>query len=364
MIKDTAQKQKAIRYCVAMGYVPHMEVVVRHTADVAETSADISDIDVFGLKAAGEFPTRRIVFDCKTQNKISAISRALWAAGLKQLVGADEAFVILNKAAPEGHRLAASDVGVRLFSEQLFDEHGKSSSTNYLEGITYLDDASAWEEIFAIGAKFKGLESLATYLTCDGPLERNAAVGFRSLLGKVKQAGGELDVGKPGHRALYGLLVAQAILFLSAMTRDFHAVFDPAISRERFEIALRNFVWGGRDGYELRQRLHLALANARGADDQGQFQLPNWDKLVELVRGLLDAPFLAGSGALAVKDLAFRELVPQRELAERRIAIEFAANNRARQYAMQINRYLGSLSRLLRDFADHYNTVLGSVPSS
>ncbi|MCL1618254.1 hypothetical protein [Ralstonia pseudosolanacearum] len=361
MIKDSQQKQKAARYCVASGYVPFPEVVVRYSGDISETSADITDIDVLGVKPAGEAQAKRIAFDCKTQNKISAISRALWAAGMKQLVRADEAFVILSRAAPDGHRLAANELGVRLFSEKLFDNFAKSASTDYLEGITYLDEPTVWEEFRALGTKYKGLEPLVSFLLSEGPLERDATAGFRTLLSRLKATEGEIDPAKPAHRMLYGVMVSQALLFLSEMVREFHTVFDPAMERAQFEVLLRNYIWGGKEGYALRQRLHAALVVNKGTDESAPFSLPGWDKLVELIRSMLDAPLLVGSAALPVKDLAFREVLSRRELADRRIQSEFKANNRARQFAIQANRYLGSLSRMLRECSDHYVNELGAA---
>ena len=94
MIKDINQKLKAVRYCVALGIVPHMEVVVRFSSEVSETPSNITDIDVLGIKPCNDSPSHRIIFDCKTLNKMSAINRALWAKGLVDLTHSDEAFVI------------------------------------------------------------------------------------------------------------------------------------------------------------------------------------------------------------------------------------------------------------------------------
>lgn len=360
MIKDSAQKQKAIRYCVAHGYVPYMEAVVRYSADTAETATDITDVDVLGLKPAAECATRRVLFDCKTQAKISAVSRALWAAGLLQMVRADEAFVILTKAAPEGHRLAAADVSVHLFSEQLFDQFAKASSNDYLEGITYLDDLDAWGTLLGLRSISQRLEPLVSFLTSEAPFEKDPASGFRSLLSRLKQAEGEFDASKPSHLMLYGLVISQAMVFLSGMTRSFGSIFEPTMPLPKFENSLKNYVWGGKEGYLLRQRLHIALQAGR-SDDTSPFQLPGWDLFVEIQRSMLDAPLLVGSAALPLKDMAFRQMCAPKELADKRIQIELTSNSRTRQFALQANRYIGSLSRLLKECADHYSKILSGA---
>ncbi|XVJ70458.1 MAG: hypothetical protein HEQ39_13020 [Rhizobacter sp.] len=357
MIKDSVQKQKAVRYCVAHGYVPFMECVVRFSGDTSDVISDITDVDVLGVRPAGEMPTRRLAFDCKTLAKTSGVNRALWAAGLLRLIAADEAFVILLKAAPQGHRLAASKVGVHLFSEKLFDQYAQASSTDYVDHITYLDNLSAWDALWDMRIKFPRVAILVDYLTREAAFEQNPAAGFRSLLSKLKQAEGEFDVSKPEHRMLYGIVVSQAITILAGIVREFNTLFDPEMNLVDFQKSLRNYIWGGREGYELRKRLQVAL-HADRPDDGQDFQLPGWDSFVELVRSLLDAPLLAGSSALPIKDLAFRELGKPSLLADVRIKRELTSNTRSRQFALLVNRYIGSLSRLLMDCSEHLKESL------
>ncbi len=364
MIKDTLQKQKAIRYCVAVGLVPCPEVVIRYAADVAETVSDISDIDVLGVKPAGEFAAKLVLFDCKTQARISAINRALWVAGLQRLVGADEAFVILNKASPEGHRLAANSIGIRLFSEKLFDNFGTSASIDYLAGASYLEDIRAWEELLSIREKHRGLAPLLLYLLNDAPVEKVSTEGFRTLLSKLKQTAGEFDVSKPTHRCLYALAVTQALIFLAGMTREFHNVFDPAMDKDTFSSSLRYYAWGGKEGYALREKLHKALQASKGQEDVASFDLPGWDRFVELMRTFMDAPLLVGAAALPLKDMGFRELCDARELADRRIAGEMGANARSRQFILLVNKYIASLSRMLQDSGTHLSSVVSGTVQS
>ncbi|MDH4466020.1 MAG: hypothetical protein QE290_18475 [Acidovorax sp.] len=360
MIKDSIQKQKAVRYCVAHGYVPFMECLIRYSADTSDKAADITDVDVLGVRPAAEMNARRLVFDCKTLAKTSAVGRALWAAGLLQLLKADEAFVILLKPAPEGHRLAARQINVHLFAEKLFDEHGRASSADYLDGITYLDNLEAWDALWALRLKYPRMSPLIEYLSSDAAFERDPAVGFRMLLARLKLAEGEFDVSKPEHRLLYGVVVSQAMVFLSSLVHEFNAVFDAGMKLEVFQASLRNYVWGGREGVELRKRLQVALQAGR-KEEIHEFQLPGWDMFVEVTRSLLDAPLLSGAAALPVKDLAFKEVALPSALADKRIKFELTGNARARQYALLVNRYVGSLSRLLKDCSDHLAGALAKA---
>lgn len=362
MIKDTAQKQKAIRFCVATGLVPYLEVVVRYIGEIAAVEADISDIDVLGIRPATLSPGQRLIFDCKTQNKVSPISRALWAAGLMKLVDAEEAYVILNKAAPEGHRLAANELGVRLTSESLFDQFGKLSSPNYSEGMTYLDSIEAWETLLQVGKTNPNLAGLVEFVIHAGPLETQAVAGFRSLLSRLRKAEGELDANKPAHRLLWGLVVCEALRLLSDASVEFQNVFDPAMGRDKFSALLRNFVWGGRDAYALRQKLHAQVRSAKNsAEESPQLELPGWDRFVELIRSFMDAPHLVSSGVLPAKEISFREVVAARDAADQRIKSDLESSSRARQYTLATNKYLASLSVHLRDAGERFGAVLTSV---
>jgi hypothetical protein len=362
MIKDTAQKQMAIRYCVATGIIPYLEVVVRYIAEVAAVEANISDVDVLGIRPAALTPQQKFIFDCKTQNKVSAVGRALWTAGLMKLIGADGAYVILNKAAHEGHRLAANELGVRLTSELLFDNFGKLASPSYAEGATYLDIVESWQSIFGLPKGNENLAPLVEFVLQVGPLERDAVAGFRSLLARLRRAEGEFDVAKPAHRTLWGLVVCEALRLLSSMAVEFNNVFDPAMDKDQFGSLLRNYVWGGRESYQLRQKLHAQVRNARHGEEASQLDLPGWDRFVELMRSFMDAPHLASSGVLAAKDVAFRELsASPRELADRRIKTELNSTTRARQFVMATSKYLGSLSVHLKESGNRFAEAMAGA---
>lgn len=361
MIKDTQQKLKAVRYCVALDIVPYLEVIVRFAGDTAKTPTDITDVDVLGIRPAGFLPGRRVFFDCKSGQKMSAINRALWASGLRSMIGADEGFVILAKSAPHGHRLAGNAIGVRVFSEKLFDVFAQAASKDYGLPSSYLEQIAPWDALSKIREHFPPLRDLVNFLCSQAPLEVSAVAGFRSLVSQLKRAEGELDPSKPQHRALFSLLVSQALVYLSAMARTYHNVFDPSDDSAEFEDSLRFFVWGGKEAYELRQRLNIAIKSVRGVETATPFDFPGWSNFVEMFRGFLDAPFALAATCLPIKDMAFRELSIIDEQIDARLAKRLQANNRVRQYAIATGNYLVSASRLPREFSDHLGQSLGAV---
>lgn len=354
MIKDTQQKIKAVRYCVALGIVPHLEVVVRYAADTSDSPADITDIDVLGMRPCTDAGIVRIIFDCKTLSKMSAINRALWAKGLMALTNSNEAFVILSKEAPEAHRLAGNSFDVRLFSERGFDSFAESAAKDYLVPNSYIENLQAWERLFSFTKNYPPLHDTIKYLGSTALLQINAAQGIRGLMSQMKQAAGEFDPSKDTHRAVFKLALSQFTMFICVMVRDFQNIFDPQADKMRFEKTLRYYIWGGRENYELRQRLNVALKAAKGVADSEPFEFPAWDRFVELFRAYLDAPLTIGAMCLPIKDMAFRELTDAKEDLERRLTARWKTNNRNRQFAIMASTYFIEAIKLPREFRDDF----------
>lgn len=358
MMKDTQQKIKAVRYCVALGLVPHMEVLVRFLEDTSNSPCDLTDIDVLGIMPGSEAPSRRVIFDCKTLNKMSPINRAFWAKGLMAITHSDNAFVILSKPAIEAHRLAGNSFGVKLFSEKLFDSFASAASADYLIPNSYLENIESWNKLAEIHKKFPALEELLMYLNSSALLQLNGAQGIRNLLGHMKLAAGELDPSKDLHRAVFKLALAQFSMFVNDMVCNFHNIFDPQTDKAQFERILRYYIWGGKENYELRQRLNVALKAARGVNEIEPFELPGWDRFVDFFRGCLDSPLSLSAICLPLKDLAFRELSLQIDDVDRRLSARLRANNRVRQFSLAAAIYFTEATKIPRVFCDAFSGEL------
>lgn len=361
MIKDTQQKLKAVRYCVALGYVPYLEVVVRYPGDTGNTPSDLTDIDVLGIRPGGAAPPLKIVFDCKSSSKLSGINRALWARGLMHFVGAAEGFVILGKPPLEAHRLAGNSFGVRVFSEQLFDSFASSASTDYRVRSSYIENIDAWNKLVELRQQYPALAELVVHLTSTAPLEHSGPQGLRSLMSRVRAAYGELDPAKIPQRVVYKLTLAQFVIFVGEVVREFHNIFDPSADKANFESVLRYFIWGGRENYDLRQRLNVLVKKTKGVDEPEPFEFPAWGKFVEYVRGCLDAPLAVGAAVLPLMDMAFRDCSTPTEEIDRRLAARLRANNRIRQFAISASAYLIEASRLPKEFHEAFVQELNAI---
>ena len=361
MIKDIAQKIKAIKYCVALGFVPHMEVVVRFSADTSDKPSDLTDIDVYGILPGSKSPTYRVLFDCKTLNKMSPINRAFWARGLATITQCDEAYVILKKPALESHRLAGNSFNVRLFSEELFDKHASTASIDYFIPNSYLEIEKCWSQIENGKKNFPPLSSYIEYLNSTALLQRNGSLGLRSLISQTRGVSGELDPSKELHRALYYFGLSQFSIYVNEMVRDFNNIFDPKSSKDQFEKTLRYYLWGGKENYEIRQRLNKVTKTVKGVDTSEPFELPEWNIFVEYFRSSLDAPLTVSSTCLPIKDLAFRGIAGIDTELDKRLAARFKAGNRVRQFSLAASNYYQRACKLPVEFNKIFKDELGSL---
>ena len=104
------------------------------------------------------------LFDCKTTLKLSAINRALWVAGLKQLVAADRAYIIQTKEAPYSHKLVANGLNVSIHSECSV-RYAESIAIDFARDITYLDTLDIWDAFVGLRQSEPALADLVWFVT-------------------------------------------------------------------------------------------------------------------------------------------------------------------------------------------------------
>ena len=118
---------------------------------------------------------------------MSAINRALWAAGLKALVSADRAAIILKKDAPYSHKLAASDLKVSVHSEDAFVRYARSLSPNFDRDITYLDSMNVWDTLIDARRNNPALRDLLWYVTTQSALEQKRSKGNSKCIVRAEE---------------------------------------------------------------------------------------------------------------------------------------------------------------------------------
>jgi hypothetical protein len=351
MIKDRAQKKLAVKFCAAQGILPFMEVVVRSHSGLEEAPVNITDIDVLGLDLGRSGAVQRVLFDCKTGSKLSAINRALWAGGLMTFVRADRAYVIQKKEAPYSHKLAANVLDVHIHSEETFVRYANSITLDFSRDISYLDNLDIWDCFVALGQVQPALGEAVWFATTQAALEASGPRGIRLGLSALIKAAPELDPRRSAHRLLFGGLVSGFLIFLSLSANALKEIFQFSMDKEDFERTVRYFVWEGRENYLNRRNMKAAIDKAKGDSTAAEFDLPEWHRFVQLVRFFLDAPEALSSLPLLTKEIAFRASAGAvRKDADEHIRRLFQMNNRARQFIFATATYLVHAARLPREF--------------
>lgn len=356
--KDLQQKRKAIQFCVASGLVPYYEVNITNVKDLTDKAELLTDVDVLGLGMDRSRATRTI-FDCKT-TKTSPINRAFWAAGLKQYLEADQAYVILKRSASEAHKISARTLGVHLFDESVFDAYAFALNPAYKSDDTYLAAMDRWHGLHECLRANTVIEKLGDYLRHVVPLDTDAPKLVRGILANLRHARGELDPAKSDHLALYNYTVFSFSIAMSTVVRDIFEVFDPKQSKEVFERFLRDYVWGGRESYLLRKKLREVMA-AKNEQVSAEFELHAWSEFLELVRMLVDSPesvFLCCGPLLgsSLRHFGAPEATMDSDL-KRRLSV----NNRQRQFAFRLSAYLIAACDLPQEFDDRLKADINAI---
>jgi|GEM_PF-696946 len=359
--KDVHQKTKAIRFCIATGIIPFYEVKVSNIRELADTPELLTDIDVLGVGFDKSGANRKI-FDCKTNNKTSPINRAFWAAGLMSYVGASEAYVILKKAALEGHKLSARSLGVRLFDESLFESHAAALASGYCEIEQYAFGIDRWHRLHNLFQDNPRLVRLGEHLRHFVPIETDFAKTLRGVVAHVKQIRGELDPKRKDHMGIFAYSVFALSFSLGPIVRDLFDIFDPKHSKEKFERFLQAYIWGGRDAYQLRRKLRELMA-AQNEHITPETELSAWDDFVELVRAFLDAPDEVHRCCNPLLGVTLRYMGDVSIAADALLARDFLNSNRLRQFCFRMSGYLVTAAGLPKEFDIRLREDINSILS-
>lgn len=348
--KDRFQKELAIRYCLVRGMLPFVEVAVDNARELSQSATVITDIDVLGVWVDHSGRVRRTIFDCKTL-KTSPINRALWAAGLKDYVLADDAVLILKKGAPEAHRLSAQTIGVRVFDENQFRQYGEAVDIAFARERNYSSNISAWFAIANFYQKSRELEKLGTRIESEIPLEQSPDKGIRGLIGAVKQKSGEFDPNREEHRSVFFHVLMSFSLLISQAANVLKDIVDFDSDKERFQGLLRLFIWGGYSSYIQRLRMLESFEKRSDSTKPVELDFPEWGAFVELIRMHLDAPHEIFICCLVARELGFRQLSSQDTCKDKALQCKIGSSARVRQFLDAQAEYLVKACSLPREFA-------------
>jgi len=307
VIKDRIQKEKALKYVVSRCWFPQLEADVSTYLTTGKKVLNITDIDVLASIPDDFLGYRNMLIDCKGTAQESPINRALWQKGLMARIDANYGICILKRKNIEtDHRYTASQLGITLISENEFDNFAHATSPRYNSINTALSNIDIWGQFFSIPAKFPRLAPAISFSKSHYWMSDNETEACRRTLFQLSGLKPELDPAKQEHVAIVGDF---ASLFMHSLAVIVSKMFPAYLQPEKKEVlsdALLFLLYGGRDSYQARNRLKQMMLATKGIEKvDSELSLPEWDRFVQLVRQLLDAPLEVNRTPLIIREIAW-----------------------------------------------------------
>lgn len=356
--KDNSAKEAAIKFCISAGQIPFLEVDVQTGVEFSSSPKLLTDIDVLGLHVREDGTCSRTIFDCKSTGG-PAFARALWLSGLMQFVGAAEGMILMGKPAERAHRLAARKLNVRLFGSGSFENYAVASSSEYSLLRSHAGLLENWLRVSDAVAKQNGLSEIYKAIQQEVPLTRDPPKSFRRLISRLLEYKGELNPEKPLHMAAFTeCTLAMSILF-GLMISELRNLVDLSEGEKEFASVLRYYMWGGHEGVTTLRKMY-ELISARDKDKEPETSLVAWPQLMQLTRGLLEAPTHIRNSSLSLRELSLRYLADADEQADRRAGKLFSSP-RARQFAKRIGSYTALVLKLPPEFSERLDRQIDEL---
>jgi hypothetical protein len=352
--KDRFQKELAVRFCVARGTMPFVEVVVRSSSDLSDSVEVLTDLDVVGIEATVDGGLRRTIFDCKTSNKMSSINRAFWAAGVKEYTRCNEAYVILKGKTVHNHRIAALAMNVDLHDERSFKDLGKTLDEAFPADDCYQAAISRWNSVYDSYTRNGWSGPLFDLARNVAPLTQTPWSTFRKILAELRNVRGHVDPAKDEHLAIFFDVLSSTFVLWAAMGRDIRRFYEPTMDKRAFQSVLRYYVWGGKESYNIRQQMR-----DRAAVDNGTtVELPAWDALVAFAGLIVSAPQSILECAHACREVSIRTAFGPNSNFDKHLSHRLKASTRIRQFSAALGDYLVTAGGLPKEMAKRAQDVL------
>ncbi|GJE18081.1 hypothetical protein [Methylobacterium marchantiae] len=356
--KDNGEKERALKFCITSGLIPFLEVDVRTGVDLSESPKLLTDIDVLGLLLREDGSVTRTIFDCKGTGG-PAFARALWLSGLMKYAGADEGIILMGKPAERAHRLAARKLNVRIFGSGLFDDYAAASNAEYKIARSYAGSLENWHRLFDESAKEFCIKGILKAIQQEVPLTTDAPKSLRRLISRVLDHKGELNPKKQAHMAIFTEATLSVSILLSMMIGDIRNILDLSDEEREFTSILRYYVWGGQEGVStLRRMYELLSTNDRKIEPETT--LVAWPQMIQLLRGMLEAPTQVRNSSIALRELSLRYLGDRDNASDVRAGRLFA-KPRARQFTKRIGVYATEIFKLPIEFSERMDKEIDEL---
>lgn len=355
MLKDRAQKSTALRLSVSKRWLPQLEVEIEPTRRLEKSKFLLTDIDVLSVAPSPIGGHIRIVFDCKSGTRESAIGRSFWLHGVMTKASAMHGFVVLNDKVSinRDHRISASDLAVSLLHESEFEDlaQGMGGTTVPMDSVSANIDA--WDQFLAMGAKYPTTLEYLNFGRSGYWMIKDPGEQCRKTVAKLRAIRTELDPAKLDHLAIFGDALCLFLLALSELANRLFLVLLRPSSHEEFSSSLLAHLYGGYENLEAAQKIRRLTSRVDSEDVVSIF--PEIEKFEQLVREILQAPQQTLIASLLAREMSFSTLTDSGiTRLQRALAVE---SPYAPKFVLMAGEYLQKAARLPPEFAPHYSNA-------
>ena len=134
---------------------------------------------------------------------MSAVNRAFWAAGVKNYVGYDRAYVILKNRPVTNHRLSALVCDVDLHDESSFKDLGRRLDEAFPSDRCYQSSIDRWQLVSQAYEKYQWSKGTESLVRSQIPLSTAPWSTLRHVIADLLRTKGNYDPNKDEHVAIY-----------------------------------------------------------------------------------------------------------------------------------------------------------------
>lgn len=353
MLKDRAQKATALKFCVSKRWLPQLEVEVEPNSRLGRSRFLLTDLDVLAITTSPVGMHSKVVFDCKSGIRESAIGRAFWLRGVMSKVGADHGFVILNTKLnlSRDHRISASELEVSLLHDTEFADlaQGFQGSINLQPDYSLTADIESWELFLSLRSMSPVLTEYLSYATSAFWTIKNYGEQCRKTVARLRKLRPELDPSKAAHLSIFGDALCLFLISLSSLANKLFLLLTRPSDAEEFSSALLAAVYGG---YENLQSAKKIRQLTTGQADDSVSIFPDVERFEQLVREVIQAPQQALPAALLAREVGFAYL---RGVVETGVQADIANESPyAPKFILLAAEYLQRATKLPPEFAAAY----------
>jgi len=362
MLKDRAQKATALSLCVSKRWLPQMEVEIEPSLRMEKSKFLLTDIDVLAVAPSAIGGHVRMIFDCKSGAKESAIGRAFWLRGVMTKASATHGFVVLNQkvAIEHDHRISASDLAVSLLHETEFEDLAQCMGGSTVHTNAATSNIDAWDQFFSIRSKFPNTAQYVDFARSAFWMIKDPGEQCRKTVARLRAIGAELDPAKPEHLALFGDSLCLFLLALSELANRLFLVLLRPGSRDEFSSSLLALLYGGYENLEAAQKIRRLTSGVMSEDAVSIF--PELNKFEQLVREILQAPQQALPASLLAREMSLSVLTGA-GITDLQTLVA-SESPYAPKFLLMASEYLQRAARLPPEFALHYLNGAMSLSTS